>query len=75
MDSVKENKKVQAYSLPPHQIAWLRQRAAQETTDDKSISASNVLERILDEAIARTIPLQEEKKRNAAERDREPVAA
>jgi hypothetical protein len=49
----KENKKVQAYSLPPHQIAWLRQRAAQQTTDNESVSASAVLERIIEAEIER----------------------
>jgi len=54
MEKEKVNKQVQAYSLPPHQIAWLRRRAAIETTDIDSMSASRVLERILEDAIANT---------------------
>jgi hypothetical protein len=67
----KENKKVQAYSLPPHQIAWLRRRAAVETTETESMSASKLLERIIEDAIANTPSpaSNDEKKRTVAEPD------
>ena len=54
MAKQKHIKQVKSYSLPPDQIAWLRARAAQETTPEKTVSASNVLERIIDAAMDRT---------------------
>lgn len=51
MDEKKEIKVVKSYSLPPSQIAWLRETARQESTPERTISASAVLERIIDEAM------------------------
>lgn len=48
----KETKVPKSYSLRPDQIAWLRQQALNESTADKTISASAVLERIIDDAMA-----------------------
>jgi len=56
----KEIKIVKSYSLPPSQVAWLRKCAAKESTPEKTVSASNVLERIIDAAIdkrAKQLPL------------------
>ena len=50
----KEIKQVKSYSLPPSQIAWLRERARQESTPDKTTSASAVLERIIEEAMTKS---------------------
>lgn len=47
----KEIKVVKSYSLPPSQIAWLRKQALQESTPEKTVSASAVLERIIEEAM------------------------
>jgi hypothetical protein len=47
----KEVKEVKSYSLPPSQIAWLRQQALKESTAEKTISASAILERIIDRAM------------------------
>jgi len=56
----KEPKIVKSYSLPPVQVAWLREKAAAETTPEKTISASDVLTRIIDLAMsnsAKQLPL------------------
>ncbi len=47
----KEIKEVKSYSLPPSQIAWLRKQALNESTPEKTVSASAVLERIIDQAM------------------------
>jgi hypothetical protein len=76
--SDKVAKEVKSYSLPPSQIEWLRTRAAQESTPQKTVSASSLLERIIDEAINKSAtstnsPAEtKEKKRSAAA---EPLAA
>jgi len=69
----KEIKKTQAYTLSPSKIAWLRQRAMQESSPEKTVSASAVLERIIDEAMVRNakqlalpIPQPKEKKRSSS---------
>lgn len=49
-----EIKVSKSYSLRPSQIAWLRKQALQESTPDKTVSASAVLERIIDEAITKS---------------------
>ena len=46
-----EIKVSKSYSLRPSQVAWLRQQALNESTAAKTVSASAVLERIIDEAI------------------------
>ena len=61
-----EIKVVKSYSLRPSQIAWLRQQALNESTADKTVSASAVLERIIDEAIQRSEPSPSVSKKNAA---------
>ena len=52
----KQTKVVKSYSLRPEQIAWLRKQALNESTEDKTVSASAVLERIVDEAISSNSP-------------------
>jgi hypothetical protein len=52
MDEEKKEIKVsKSYSLPPSQISWLRKQALKESTPQKTVSASAVLERIIDAAI------------------------
>lgn len=52
MDEEKKEIKVsKSYSLPPSQIAWLRKQALEQSTPEKTVSASALLERIIDEAI------------------------
>jgi len=51
MEEKKEIKISKSYSLPPSQVAWLRKQALIESTPEKTMSASAVLERIIDEAI------------------------
>jgi hypothetical protein len=62
MDEKKETKKVKSYSLRPSQIAWLRQRANEESTPDKDVSASAVLEEIIDDAMEASKPSPSKKK-------------
>ena len=47
----KEIKIVKSYSLPPSQVAWLRKQALQESTPEQTVSASAVLERIIDQTM------------------------
>jgi hypothetical protein len=78
MDEKKENKEVKSYSLPPSQIAWLRRQALQESTDEQTISASAVLERIIREAMkstARPSPSKQPKRRKADMHTLQAVAA
>lgn len=51
--SKQENKEVKSYSLPPYQIEWLRKQALDKSTPQKTVSASSVLEVIIDEAMNR----------------------
>lgn len=70
----KEIKEVKSYSLPPSQIAWLRQQALNESTPKKTVSASAVLERIIDQAMKQAqSPTQ--KKTNRAVDARQAVIA
>lgn len=68
--SEKENKEVKSYSLPPFQIEWLRKQALEKSTPQKTVSASSILESIIDEAINRNaeqlplLPQTEEKKKD-----------
>ena len=56
-----------SYSLRPDQITWLRLRGLHESTPDKAVSASAVLERIVDQAMAETqSPTPKQSKKNAA---------
>lgn len=48
----KELKVSKSYSLRPDQITWLRVQSLNESTPEKTISASAVLERIVDQAMA-----------------------
>lgn len=78
MTKDKELKKTQAYTLSPVNIAWLRQCAARQTTADKSISASAILDSILNEArtkdaIQLPLPIQSQEKKRIA--SSVPVAA
>jgi hypothetical protein len=65
MDEEKKEIKVsKSYSLPPSQIAWLRKQALKESTPQKTVSASAVLERIINAAMrAETEQSPSEKKR------------
>jgi hypothetical protein len=66
----KEIKIVKSYSLPPSQVAWLRKQALQESTPEQTVSASAVLERIIDTAMKQSeqSPL-EKKTKNAQARE------
>jgi len=67
----KEIKVVKSYSLPPSHVEWLRQRAADETKDSPStISASDVLTRIIEKEIAQSEKTPRRRNRNAT-----PIAA
>jgi len=46
----KSIKKTQAYTLKPGNIAWLIEQAFNESTPEKRMSASAVLDRIIDQA-------------------------
>jgi hypothetical protein len=76
MDEEKKEIKVsKSYSLPPSQIEWLRKQALLHSTPRKTMSASAVLERIIDEAIQQTEQSPSEKKsRVASTREIELVA-
>jgi len=51
MDEEKrEIKKTQAYTLKPVNIAWLIEQAFNASTPEKRVSASAVLDRLIDEA-------------------------
>jgi hypothetical protein len=63
----KDIKVSKSYSLRPDQIAWLRQQGLNESTADKTVSASAVLERIIDEAIAVSSPTKQKKSARALE--------
>jgi hypothetical protein len=58
----KEIKVVKSYSLPPSQIAWLRKQALEESTPEQTMSASAVLERIIDQAMHESEQSPAEKK-------------
>ena len=58
-DEIKVSK---SYSLRPSQVKWLRQQALQESTPEKTVSASAVLERIIDEAMSWSKTSPSEKK-------------
>lgn len=62
MEEIKISK---SYSLRPSQVAWLRQQALNESTAEKTVSASALLERIIDQAIAATEQSPQLKKTNA----------
>jgi hypothetical protein len=67
MEEKKEIKKVKSYSLPPSQIAWLRTQAQNESTPEETVSASAVLERIIDQAMQAQSPSTlNQKKRSSA---------
>lgn len=46
----KEVKKAQAYTLSPRNIAWLAQQALKRSTPEKRVSASALLDGIVEEA-------------------------
>lgn len=58
----KEIKVVKSYSLPPSQIAWLRKQGLEESTPEQTVSASAVLERIIDKAMRESNPSPTQKK-------------
>jgi len=60
-----EIKVSKSYSLRPSQIAWLRQQALNESTSEKIVSASALLERIIDEAMAKTADSPTKQKKSA----------
>lgn len=65
MDEEKQEIKVsKSYSLRPSQITWLRRKALQESTSDETVSASAVLERIIDDAMKQSeqSPTRQKKK-------------
>jgi hypothetical protein len=64
MEEKKEIKVVKSYSLPPSQVAWLRNQAFQESTPEQPVSASSLLERIIGEAMQKSeqSPTTSEKK-------------
>ena len=67
MDEEKKEIKVsKSYSLPPSQIAWLRTRARQESSAEKTVSASAVLERIIDAAMQQTEQTPTKQKKTTA---------
>lgn len=73
MDEEKrEIKKTSAYTLKPINIEFLIKKALKESTPEKRVSASAILDRILDEARQSPTPQPKEKKSHAAA---EPVAA
>lgn len=43
-------KKANAYTLSPDNITWLAQRAIEESTPEKRVTASSLLDRIVTEA-------------------------
>ena len=47
----KEIKEVKSFTLRPSRVAWLRQRALEESTPERTVSASAILESIIDEAM------------------------
>lgn len=62
-----EIKVSKSYSLRPSQIAWLRKQALQESTPERTMSASAVLERIIDAAMqAESKSPSTQSKKNAA---------
>lgn len=66
----KDTKVSKSYSVRPDQINWLRQQALNESTADKTVSASAVLERIIDEAMAADTsptPIKQKKSARALE--------
>lgn len=67
MDEEKKEIKVsKSYSLPPSQIEWLRKQALKESTPKKTMSASAVLERIIDTAMRESEQPPSEKKTSRA---------
>jgi hypothetical protein len=62
----KEIKEVKSYSLPPSQIAWLRKQALDESTPEKTVSASAVLERIIAEAMQKSVEQSPTKQKKTA---------
>ena len=70
MDEEKKEIKVsKSYSLPPSQIAWLRRQGLLESTPEKTVSASAVLERIIDQAIQQTKQPSPTQKKGAQARE------
>jgi hypothetical protein len=65
VEEKKEIKEVKSYSLPPSQIAWLRKQALVESTPEKTVSASAVLERIIDEAMQKSETSSPKQKKSA----------
>lgn len=66
MDEEKKEIKVsKSYSLPPSQIEWLRKQALLESTPQKTMSASAVLERIIDAAIRQSEQSPSKQKKTA----------
>ena len=60
-----EIKVSKSYSLRPSQVAWLRKQALAESTPEKTVSASAVLERIIDEAMEQEQPSPSKQKKTA----------
>lgn len=61
-----EIKVSKSYSLRPSQVAWLRKQALAESTPEKTVSASAVLERIIDEAMTTSERPHPQLKKSAA---------
>ena len=71
----KDTKVSKSYSLRPDQIAWLRQQGLNESSADKTVSASAVLERIIDDAMrAELLSPTTKSKKNAARAVSAPLA-
>ena len=70
----KDTKVSKSYSLRPDQIAWLRQQGLKESTAEKTVSASAVLERIIDDAMGTELPSPSKPKKNAARAVSTPLA-
>lgn len=50
MEEKKENKEPKTVMLKPVNIAWLRQRAHDESTPERRVSDSQFLDQLIDEA-------------------------
>ena len=78
MDEKKEPKEVKSYSLKPVNIAWLREQAFRESTPESIMTASSLLDRLIDEAREREAreeaksPTEQPKRRKT---DHRPAAA
>ncbi len=74
-DEKKEVKKAQAYTLKPINIAWLTKKALDESTPEKRMSASALLDQIVDEAREKSGEQVSPSKHKASTRAFETVAA